>query len=66
MSADVAAILFGTVDPTVSLDGRPIPAMSTMLYRVCDNDPVRFEEATRLVQLFIDAAMLAAAKEAGV
>jgi hypothetical protein len=40
--------------------------MSTMLYRVCDNDPVRFEEATRLVQLFIDAAMLAAAKEAGV
>jgi len=46
-------ILFRTVDPTVLIEGRPVPAMTTLLHRVCDNDPRKFEEATRLVELFI-------------
>ncbi len=54
---DADAFLLSTVDPTISLDGRPVPAMTTMLYRVCDNDPQRFEEATRLVHLFIAAVI---------
>jgi hypothetical protein len=65
MSEAVTAILLGTVDPTVSLAGWPVPAMTTMLYRVCDNDPARFEEATRLVRLFIAAAALQRTKETG-
>lgn len=51
-------VLFSTVDPTVELaPGKPVPAMTTMLYRVCDNDPVKFEEATRLVQLIVAEAI---------
>jgi hypothetical protein len=50
-------ILFRTIDPTLRLDGQPLPAMTTLLYRVCDNDPVKFEEATRIVELFISEAL---------
>ncbi len=32
------------------------PAMTTLLYRVCDKDTVKFEEATRLIGLFMAAA----------
>ena len=53
----VDSILYKTVDPSVSLDGSPLPAMTTMLYRVCDNDPAKFEEATRLIELFIKEAL---------
>ena len=31
--------------------------MTTMLHRVCDNDPKKFEEATRLLELFIEEAL---------
>lgn len=55
----VERLLFSTVDPTVEMDGRPLPAMSTMLYRVCDTDLVKFEEATRLIGLFIADALAA-------
>ncbi len=51
------AVLFRTIDPTVNLDGRPIPAMTTMLHRVCGNDDDRFQEAMRLVELFIIEAL---------
>jgi hypothetical protein len=50
-------IMFRTIDPTVLLDGRPVPAMTTLLYSICDNDPDKFEEATRIVQLFISEAL---------
>jgi hypothetical protein len=54
----VDRVLYGTLDPTVLLDdGKPLPAMTTMLYRVCDNDKKKFEEAARLVGLFIKAAL---------
>lgn len=59
MSEDprIAKILFATNDDKISIDGRPVPAMTTLLYRVCGNDPERFEEATRLVELFIHQAL---------
>jgi hypothetical protein len=50
-------VLYGTTDPTVNADGKPVPAMTTMLYRVCDNDEVKFAEAVRLVELFISNAL---------
>jgi hypothetical protein len=54
-------VIFRTIDPTISLDGRPVPAMTTLLYRVCDDDPDKLEEATRLIELFIRDAFIAAA-----
>ena len=53
----VDRVLYGTVDPTVSFNGGPVPAMTTLLHRVCDNDPKKFEEATRLVELFVAKAL---------
>jgi len=50
-------ILFRTIDPTVVSAGGPMPAMTTMLIRVCNNDPVKFEEACRLIELFIEEAL---------
>lgn len=49
----VDQVLFTTNDPTKLIDGRPVPAMTTLLYGVCGNDADKFEEATRLVELFI-------------
>jgi hypothetical protein len=52
---DVERVLYATIDPTVL--GENMPAMTTLLYRVCDNDPVKFEEACRIVELFIVSAL---------
>jgi hypothetical protein len=59
-SPRVERIMFTTFDPEPrNLDGETVrlPALTTMLYRVCGNDQKRFDEATRLVQLFIEAAL---------
>lgn len=53
----VQQILYMTKDPTMLLDGRPIPAMTTLLHRVCDNDLKKFEETCRIVELFIAEAL---------
>ena len=53
----VDRVLYGTTDPTLSLDGKPVPALTTLLHRVCDNDEKKFEEAIRLVELFVGKAM---------
>lgn len=50
-------VFFLTTDPTAMLDGKPLPAATTMLYRVCGNDPDKFHEATRLIELFIREAL---------
>lgn len=50
-------ITYGTVDPMYRIDAKPVPAMTTMLYGVCNNDEKRFEEALRLVRLFCEAAV---------
>lgn len=43
---------YSTVDPTIELEGRPVPALTSLLYRVCTNDPDKFGEACRLLRLF--------------
>jgi hypothetical protein len=55
--AQVDRVLYGTLDPTVSVDGTPLLAMTTLLHRVCGNDPAKFAEATRIVELFIVQAL---------
>lgn len=45
-----------TVDPETSINGQPVPALTSLLFRVCDKDPDKFEEATRLLALFIEQA----------
>jgi len=55
--AIVTEILYGTKDPTIMLDPSPVPAMTTLLHRICDNNPAKFEEAMRIVELFIVAAL---------
>ena len=54
-------VLYNTVDPTVifptSKGPGDMPAMTTLLHYVCNNDASKFEEATRLVELFIDKTM---------
>jgi hypothetical protein len=57
MRHETEGVLFRTTDPTVQLQGKPIPAMTSLLHRVCDNDPDKFEEATRIVELFITEAL---------
>ncbi len=51
------AIVYGKIDPHHVLHGKPLPAITTLLYSVCDNDEKRFEEALRLVRLFCEAAV---------
>lgn len=48
-------VLYGTTDPTnpVGLPGGT-PALTTLLYKVCDQDTGKFEEALRLIGLFLD------------
>lgn len=48
--------LFTAQDERINLDdGKPVPVMTTVLYRVCGNDPKRFEEACRALQLAFEA-----------
>lgn len=42
---------FRAVDPTVTVDGRPVPVATTLLYRVCREDQALFEEALRLLRI---------------
>lgn len=46
-------VLFSTFDPK-----HPgYPALTTLLFAVCDNDDEKFDEATRIVELFIEKAL---------
>ncbi len=57
------AIMMSTVDPTVTIGDHPVPALTTLLHRVCGGDQFKFEEATRLVDLFIMEALSRAASD---
>lgn len=48
-------VLYNTTDPTnpVGLPGGT-PALTTLLYKVCDNDMEKFDEACRIISLFLD------------
>lgn len=49
------AVLYSTTDPTnpVGLPGGT-PALTTLLHKVCDNDMAKFDEACRIISLFLD------------
>lgn len=53
----VERVLYAATDPTVVLNGSPVPAVTSLLFRVCDRDQERFDEAVRIVRLFISAAL---------
>ncbi|UMO76033.1 hypothetical protein [Planktothrix phage Pra-JY27] len=54
---EVDGIIFATVDPETLILGRPAPALTTLLYVVCGNDEKKFEQADRLIRLFVEAAL---------
>lgn len=54
---DIERVMLGTVDPTVRVEDKPLPALSTLLLRVCDGNEAKFKEATRLVELFVANAL---------
>ena len=49
------AVLYGTLDPANPV-GLPdgTPALTTLLYKVCDQNNEKFDEACRLICLFLD------------
>lgn len=53
IDTSVDTILMRTVDPHHSVGNKIPPALSTMLVNVCDGDEAKFNEATRLITLFI-------------
>lgn len=55
MSEKHNPVLFGTFDPKnpVGLPGGT-PALTTLLYKVCDQNNEKFDEACRLICLFLD------------
>lgn len=42
-----------TLDPETRIEGEPVPAVTTLLYHVCEGDRARYETACRLIGLFI-------------
>lgn len=56
---------FLAVDPTVLIDGRPVPALTTVLFRVCAEDTGRFEDALRFLRMAFDAGRAVAHQLAG-
>lgn len=44
-------LLMSTEDPAYE-----VPALTTLLYRVCDNNPEKFDEANRLIRLIVEKA----------
>ena len=48
IKTEADSVLYRTTDPTVLIGGRPVPALTSLLLRACQDDPDRFEEATRI------------------
>lgn len=55
MSEKHNTVMFNTTDPTnpVGLPGGT-PALTTLLCKVCDQDMAKFDEACRIINLFLD------------
>ena len=55
MSEKYNTVMFNTVDPTNPLAiPSGTPALTTLLYKVCDGDMAKFDEACRIIYLFLD------------
>ena len=55
MNEAVEKVLYSTKDPLSPIENGP--AVTTLLFKVCQNDHERFDEAIRLVGLFVEGAM---------
>ena len=55
MNEAVEKVLYLTKDPLSPIENGP--AVTTLLFKVCQNDHERFDEAVRLVGLFVEEAM---------
>lgn len=54
----VDSIMFMTKDPnTGTINGQHLPVLTSLLHRVCDNDDAKFQEADRLINILINAAL---------
>lgn len=53
----VDEIIYRTTDSKFTMNGAPVPALTTLLCKICDNDGAKFLEAARLVELFIVEAL---------
>lgn len=55
-NADFDRWCFTAQDERIKLDdGKPLPVLTVVLHRACGNDPKRFEEAVRAMQLAFEA-----------
>lgn len=54
---EIDMILMRAKDPTVEFKGGPVPAMTTMLFRVCNQDAEKFDEASRIIRLIVQEAL---------
>lgn len=55
-------LIYKVKDPDVLVLSNNVPALTTMMHRVCANDETKFEEAVRLLNLFMKAAYEAGSK----
>lgn len=51
---------YSATDDRVKLDGRPMPVLAVVLYRVCGSDPKRFDEALLALRAAFEAGASAA------
>ena len=47
--------LYSTIDDRVKIGKFPIPLLTTMLYRICQNDHARFEELLLVLEQAFEA-----------
>lgn len=56
MSEERLRLLCSVNDLTIQGPLGPLPALTVLLFRVCDNNMQKFDLACRLINLFIDEA----------
>lgn len=42
--------MLAQIDDRTEMDGHPVPLLTTLLYKVCDGDKLRFEEAIYIIR----------------
>lgn len=51
---------YTTKDDSVLLGSRPAPLLTTLLYRVCDNDQAKFDDVLKALQSAFEAGQRSA------
>lgn len=52
---------YSTTDASASMEGRPVALLTTLLYRTCGGDQVKFGEVLKALQSAFEAGQRAAA-----